>query len=153
MVRLRQSNPVLPILAKHGITVPETRAAMKERTKILLIDDEAPSREALTLLLKSADYDVKSAGSGNEAFELLAEDGFDIIITDLFLPDLDGIDILKQVKSASPEMEVILITGHAAAETAVRAMKEGAFDYITKPLNIDELRLILGKAVEKRQLL
>ncbi len=126
---------------------------MKERTKILLIDDEAPSREALTLLLKSADYDVKSAGSGNEAFELLAEDGFDIIITDLFLPDLDGIDILKQVKSASPAMEVILITGHASAETAVRAMKEGAFDYITKPLNIDELRIILGKAVEKRLLL
>jgi DNA-binding NtrC family response regulator len=153
MGRLRQSNPVLPILAKHGITVPETFAAMKERTKILLIDDEAPSREALTLLLKSADYDVKSAGSGNEAFEQLAEGVFDIIITDLFLPDLDGIDILKQVKSASPAMEVILITGHASAETAVRAMKEGAFDYITKPLNIDELRIILGKAVEKRRLL
>ena len=126
---------------------------MKERTKILLIDDEAPSREALTMLLKNVDYDVMSAGSGKEAFALLAADGFDIIITDLFLPDLDGIDILKQVKSASPAMEVILITGHASAETAVRAMKEGAFDYITKPLNIDELRIIIGKAVEKRLLL
>ena len=126
---------------------------MKERTKILIIDDEAPSREALVLLLKNADYDIKGAGSGNEAFELLAEDAFDIVITDLFLPDIDGIDILKRVKSVAPAMEVILITGHASAETAVRAMKEGAFDYITKPLNLDELRIIMGKAVEKRLLL
>ena len=126
---------------------------MKERTKILIIDDEAPSREALVLLLKNADYDIKGAGSGSEAFELLAEDAFDIIITDLFLPDIDGIDILKRVKSVAPAMEVILITGHASAETAVRAMKEGAFDYITKPLNLDELRIIIGKAVEKRLLL
>lgn len=126
---------------------------MKERTKILIVDDEAPSREALVLLLKNADSDVMGAGSGKEAFDLLGENDFDIIITDLFLPDLDGIDILKQVKSVSPAMEVILITGHASAETAVRAMKEGAYDYITKPLNIDELRLIIGKAVEKRRLL
>lgn len=126
---------------------------MKERTKILIIDDEAPSREALVLLLKSADYLVKGAGTGKEAFELLSEDGFDIIITDLFLPDLDGIDILKHVKTVSPAIEVILITGHASAETAVKAMKEGASDYITKPLNIDELRIIVNKAVEKRRLL
>jgi len=126
---------------------------MKEQTKILIIDDETPSREALVLLLKSANYNVKGAGSGKEAFELLAEDEFDIIITDLFLPDLDGIDILKRVKSVSPAIEVILITGHASAETAVRAMKEGAFDYITKPLNLDELRIIINKSVEKRQLL
>ena len=126
---------------------------MKEHTKILIIDDEAPSREALVLLLQNADYDTKGAGSGNEAFALLAEDAFDIIITDLFLPDIDGIDILKRVKSVAPAMEVILITGHASAETAVRAMKEGAFDYITKPLNLDELRIIIDKAVEKRLLL
>jgi two-component system response regulator AtoC len=125
---------------------------VKERTQILIIDDEAPSREALVLLLKSTGHDVRGAGSGTEAFQLLAEEGCDIIITDLFLPDIDGIDILKRVKSASPAIEVILITGHASAETAVRAMKEGAFDYITKPLNFDELRIIIDKAVEKRRL-
>jgi two-component system response regulator AtoC len=125
---------------------------MKERTQILIIDDEAPSREALVLLLKNAGHDVRGAGSGAEAFQLLAAESCDIIITDLFLPDLDGIDILKQVKSASPAIEVILITGHASAETAVRAMKEGAFDYITKPLNFDELRIIIDKAVENRRL-
>lgn len=126
---------------------------MKESTKILLVDDEAPSREALTLLLKSVGYQVAGAASGREAFELFASDPCDIIITDLFLPDLNGIDILKKVKSLSPAIEVILITGHASAETAVRAMKEGAFDYITKPLNLEELRIIIDKALEKRRLL
>jgi two-component system response regulator AtoC len=126
---------------------------MKEHIKILLVDDEAPSREALGLLLKSAGYEISGAGSGHEAFELLTAGSFDIVITDLFLPDLNGIDILKRVKSLSPAMEVILITGHASAETAVRAMKEGAFDYITKPLNLDELRMIIDKALEKRRLL
>ncbi|BBA69657.1 sigma-54-dependent transcriptional regulator [Geobacter sulfurreducens] len=126
---------------------------MKERTKILLIDDEETGREALTLLLKAAGHAVKSAGSGNEAFQTLTRDTFDIVITDLFLPDASGIDILKKVKEDAPLTEVILITGHASAETAVKAMKEGAFDYITKPLNFDELKIIIGKAVEKRQLL
>ena len=126
---------------------------MKELIKILIVDDEAPSREALSLLLKSAGYEITGAGTGLEAFEHLAGRSFDIIITDLFLPDLNGIDILKRAKSLSPITEVILITGHASAETAVQAMKEGAFDYITKPLNLDELRLIIDKALEKRRLL
>lgn len=125
---------------------------MKERTRVLLIDDEEPSREALLLLLKGTDYVTVGAGTGEEAFKLLARDRFDIVITDLFLPDVNGIDILKKVKELSPAMEVILITGHASAETAVKAMKEGAFDYITKPLNFDELRIIIAKAVEKRAL-
>ena len=127
---------------------------MKKLIKIIIIEDDESSREGLALLLKSIGYDVRGAGSGEEAFKLMATEQFDIIITDLFLPDINGIDILKQVKAHSASaIEVILITGHASAETAVKAMKEGAFDYITKPLNIDELRLIIEKAVEKRRLL
>ena len=126
---------------------------MKERSKILLIDDEAASREALVLLLKSSDYQLTGCGSGKEAFQFLQRERFDVVITDLLLPDISGIDILKKVKEDSPLTEVILITGYASAETAVQAMKEGAFDYITKPLNIDELRIILAKAVEKLHLL
>jgi DNA-binding NtrC family response regulator len=126
---------------------------MDEQIKILLVDDEEPSREALLILLQRAGYRLTGCGSGNEALELLASDSFDLVITDLFLPDLTGIDILKKVKELSPVMEVILITGHASAESAVRAMKEGAFDYITKPLNIDELRIIIDKALEKQRLL
>lgn len=126
---------------------------MKERAKILLIEDEDLSRDSLTRLLKMTGYAVKGAASGKMALTHLSHEQFDIIITDLFLPDINGIDILKQAKELSPHTEVILITGHASAETAVRAMKEGAFDYITKPLNFDELSIIISKAMEKRQLL
>jgi DNA-binding NtrC family response regulator len=124
---------------------------MKERAKILLIEDEEPTREALILLLKSS-FSIKGTDSGTEGLRLMETERFDIVISDLFLPDMSGIDILKKIKDSSPHTEVILITGHASAETAVRAMKEGAFDYITKPLNIDELRIIIDKAVEKHRL-
>ncbi len=127
---------------------------MKEKINILLVDDEEASRKALLLLLaRGGDSYLKGVGTGAETFELLASERFDIVITDLFLPDCSGIDILKKVKEVSPQTEVIMITGHASAETAVSAMKEGAYDYITKPLNIDELKIIIGKAVEKGRLL
>ena len=125
---------------------------MKDKPAILLIDDEEGSRQALTLLLKVS-YEVTGVASGHEARQKLASERFDVVITDLRLPDCSGIDLLKQVKSYHPATEVILITGHASAETAVSAMKEGAFDYITKPLNLEELRIILAKALEKRRLL
>ncbi len=127
---------------------------MREKINILLVDDEEASRKALLLLLaKGGDSYLKGVGTGAEAFELLTQERFSIVITDLFLPDFSGIDILKKVKEDSPQTEVIMITGHASAETAVSAMKEGAYDYITKPLNIDELKIIIGKAVEKGRLL
>ena len=126
---------------------------MKSATKILLIEDDPGSREALLSLLKGSGFAMKECCNGQEGLQLLTEERFDIVISDLFLPDMNGIEILTQVKLDSPNTEVILITGHASAETAVRAMKEGAFDYITKPLNIDELRIIIDKAVEKGQLL
>ena len=126
---------------------------MNKLINILLVDDEQPIREALLLLLKNADYRISGCGSGQEAIQHLKNEQFDIVVTDLFLPDITGIDILKKAKELSPAIEVILITGHASAETAVRAMKEGAFDYITKPLNIEELRLIITKAIEKQQIL
>jgi len=125
---------------------------MKEQVKILLVDDEHSSREPLTLLLRKSGYHVIGASTGHEALQLLASEPFNIVITDLFLPDSNGIDILKEVKRLSSTMEVILITGFASAETAVQAMKEGAFDYITKPLNLEELKIILAKAIEKHQL-
>jgi len=125
---------------------------MKDKPAILLIDDEEGSRQALLLLLKGS-YQVTGAASGHEARQRLAADQFDIVITDLRLPDCSGIDLLKQIKSYHPATEVVLITGHASAETAVSAMKEGAFDYVTKPLNMEELRIILAKALEKRRLL
>ena len=125
---------------------------MNDKASILLIDDEEGSRQALLLLLKGS-YNVTGVASGHEARQRLAAEKFDIVITDLRLPDCSGIDLLKQIKSYHPATEVVLITGHASAETAVSAMKEGAYDYIIKPLNMEELRIILAKALEKRRLL
>jgi DNA-binding NtrC family response regulator len=125
---------------------------MKDQAKILLVEDEAPSREALLLLLKSGGIVARGCATGEEALRLVESERFDIVITDLMLPDISGIDILKKIKDKSPATEVILVTGYASAETAVKAMKEGAYDYITKPLNIDELRIIIDKALEKTSL-
>ena len=126
---------------------------MTSNIKILLIEDDQGSREALMILLKASGFAMKGCSSGEEALELLDGEPFDIVISDLKLPDMSGIDILTKVKADSPRTEVILVTGHASAETAVQAMKKGAYDYITKPLNIDELRIIIDKAVEKGELL
>ena len=126
---------------------------MKSSIKILVIEDDDGSREALLILLKASGFIMKGCSSGKEGLSALAGEPFDIVISDLFLPDLNGIDILTKVKQDSPRTEVILVTGHGSAETAVQAMKKGAYDYITKPLNIDELRIIVDKAVEKGQLL
>ncbi len=125
---------------------------MKAIPHILLIDDEPYSREALTALLSNAGQEVATAGNAQEAYRLLEKERFDVVIVDLILPDATGIDILQWVKANRPQTSVILITGMGSAETAVKAMKEGAFDYITKPLNISELQIVINKALETGKL-
>ncbi len=126
---------------------------MNNQTRILLIDDDPGNRDALSLLLRRAGHQVQSAISGETGLKLLHQGGFDVVITDLFLPGISGIEILKKVKEQSSPANVILITGNASAETAVEAMKEGAFDYITKPINFDKLSVIIAKAVDKNRLM
>ncbi len=125
---------------------------MNDSAKILFIDDEAGSRESLTLLLERESYRVDAVGAGEDALSLLSVKSYDVIITDLFLPGVSGIDILKHVKEHAIPSNVILITGNASAETAVEAMKEGAFDYITKPLNFEKLKVLIVKAVKQSRL-
>ncbi|MEQ1681132.1 MAG: sigma-54 dependent transcriptional regulator [Nitrospira sp.] len=120
--------------------------------KILVIDDEQSLRDVLSIMLKRAGYAVTSAMDGEEAIELLNKEIFDLVITDLRMPKIDGMEVLKAVKSASPETVVLIITAFASADSAVEAMKQGAYDYLTKPFQVDEVQLIIRNALEKRRL-
>lgn len=120
---------------------------------ILIVDDDNGNRDGLALLLQQAGYEVTATDSGERALQHLAEASFAIIITDLLLPGISGLDILRRVKERAPQTHVILMTGHASTETAVEAMKEGAFDYLTKPVNVNELKILLKKALESSRLI
>ena len=109
-------------------------------------------REFLIIMLQKDGHDVTSASNGKEAVDIIGQQTFDIVITDLKMPQLDGIEVLKIVKESAPETVVIMITAYASAETAVDAMKQGAYDYVTKPFKIEEVKLIVRNALEKRKL-
>ncbi len=120
--------------------------------KILVVDDEQSLREVLSIMLKRTGYAVTSVVDGEEAIELLNRDMFDLVITDLRMPKIDGMEVLRAAKSASPETVVLIITAFASADSAVEAMKQGAYDYLTKPFQVDEVQLIVRNALEKRRL-
>lgn len=120
--------------------------------KILVVDDEPSLREVLSIMLKRSGYSVTSVNDGGQAIELVQKEIFDLVITDLRMPKIDGMEVLKAVKSASPETVVLIITAFATADSAVEAMKHGAYDYLTKPFQVDEVQLIIRNALEKRRL-
>ena len=122
------------------------------KDKILVADDEQSMREFLDIMLKKEGYKVTLASNGEEVLKLAERDIFDLILMDIRMPKLDGIAVLKKVKALSPETIVIMITAYASADTAIRAMKEGAYDYITKPFKVDEIKLIIKNALEKKNL-
>ena len=106
----------------------------------------------LSIVLKKSNYDVVLAENGHSALIQLKKSMFDLIISDIKMPDIDGISLLKKIKSINPEIPVIMITAFASANDAVEAMKLGAEDYITKPFNIDELKIIIEKSLYKKDI-
>jgi two-component system, NtrC family, response regulator AtoC len=121
--------------------------------RILVADDEAGLREFITDSLELDDHVVVPAKDGKEAAKLLDERGFDLVLTDLKMPGLDGMSLLRKVRAEQPEVEVIVMTAHGTVDNAVEAMKLGAFEYLQKPISgPDELRLLVARAVERRGL-
>ncbi|MDX9834131.1 MAG: sigma-54 dependent transcriptional regulator [Desulfobulbus sp.] len=117
---------------------------------ILVVDDELSMREFLTILLEKEGYAIRSAADGTSALGLLDEQAFDLVISDIRMPGLTGLELLARVKQLRPETGVIVITAFAAPEDAVTAMKNGAFDYITKPFNVGEIKSVVRAAMKKR---
>jgi two-component system response regulator PilR (NtrC family) len=124
----------------------------KHKGKILIVEDENSMREVLKILLEGESYEVTSASDGLEGLSHIDKDIFDLVITDIKMPGADGFEVLKKVKNISPGTVVIMITAFGTTEAAIEAMKLGAYDYIHKPFKIDEIRLIVKKAIEKKRL-
>ncbi|HZS11744.1 MAG TPA: sigma-54 dependent transcriptional regulator [Nitrospirales bacterium] len=120
--------------------------------KILIVDDEHSMRDVLSIMLKRAGYGVITAADGEEAIAQIGKEIFDLVITDLKMPKAGGMEVLKTVKEVSPDTVVLVITAFASTDSAVEAMKRGAYDYLTKPFQIDEVQLIIRNALERRRL-
>ncbi|MCR4289937.1 MAG: sigma-54 dependent transcriptional regulator [Candidatus Scalindua sp.] len=124
-----------------------------KKPRILLIDDDKNTANGLRKILLQDGYDTSCAYTGNEAISLIDTEHFDIVITDMKLPDISGFSIIEKVKKKDPDIPVIMITAFSSLQTAIDAMKKGADDYLTKPVNIEELELMLKKIREKQLLI
>ena len=116
------------------------------KIKLLLVDDEKDFIESLAERLQLRDFDVKTALNGDDAIKLVIENEFDIIILDVKMPGKSGIDTLKEIKNINQLSQVIMLTGHATVESAIQGMKLGAYDYIMKPTDAEELIKLINKA-------
>jgi signal transduction histidine kinase len=120
-------------------------------TKVLLIEDEPEVRESYVDMLSMLGYYAEAAENGMSGLEKLQKDRFDIVITDLNMPVMNGLETLRQIKKKDIDTEVIVVTGFATIENAIGAMKQGAFDYITKPVSIEHVKIVLSKCLQKIQ--
>ncbi len=119
---------------------------------VLIIDDEASIRQSLSGALKDEGYKTTSAASGREGLDLIRSDKFDAIILDIWMPEMDGMEVLKQIKIEFPEQLVIMMSGHGNIETAVKAVKNGAFDFVEKPLSLERVLVLLQNAASVQDL-
>ena len=127
------------------------QAAVKPRGRILIVDDELVVRDSLGKWFSSEGYQARPVASGREALEAIQEGDWEIALIDIKMPGMDGMELQGRLKEADPDLTVIVMTGYASVETAVQALKRGAYDYITKPVDPDELSHLVEKALEHRQ--
>jgi DNA-binding NtrC family response regulator len=123
---------------------------IKIPAKVLIVDDEKDFVEMFSLRLEGQGEKVSTAFSGKQALEVLEKKSIDVVILDIRMPGMDGIDTLKQIKTLYPLVEVILLTGHGSTETAVEGMKSGAFDYLMKPADFEDIKIKLENARKRK---
>jgi len=130
--------------------VPELTC--KNRPRVLIVDDQLSMAETLADGLAELGYEAVALSSSREAAKRLADDSFDALVTDLRMPGLDGLELLKISRAAVPSRPVIVMTAYSAVESAIESIRQGAFHYLTKPFKLDELVLFLDRALEDSQL-
>jgi signal transduction histidine kinase len=121
-------------------------------TSILVVDDEESVALTIQAILRLDGHDVTAVTTGTDALRLLNERQFDVVLTDLRLGDIDGIDVLREVQRTAPETAAIMLTGYASLESAIAALRSGAYDYLMKPSDVEELRATINRAIERREL-
>ena len=127
-----------------------TRGPSRERSRVLVVDDEVHARAALAQLLREAGYLVETAGSGRQALPKLVDFAPELLVTDLEMPDMDGIALMRKARQYDPALHVIITTASTAIDTAVSAMRHGATDHLTKPIDVDQLALRIEQALDRR---
>src|SRR5580704_201096 len=125
---------------------------LPERKQVLIVDDEPNLRKILSAQLTRDGYDVLTAEDGDHGLHLLREHHIDLVVTDLKMPNVDGMTLLKRALEEDPDLPVVVVTAHGTIDTAVEAPKSGAFDFVTKPFDKDEVRQIVAKALKTREL-
>ncbi len=117
-------------------------------SRILITEDDTVQRDILVDILETSGYEVRACGSGEDALAALKTESFDLLLTDLRMPELDGLELLRRARRIRPDVEVVMMTAYSTVQTAVTAMKEGAADYLAKPFDKDELLMVVDRAVE-----
>ena len=121
--------------------------AAKQRATVLIVDDEKNTREGLELALVTSNYKILCAASAKEALDILKSEPVDVMLTDLMMDGMDGLELMRRARDVNPDTVTIMLTAYGTVETAVLAMKAGAFDYLTKPINLDKLEMLVQRAL------
>ena len=132
-------------------TMTEPPVAIQTKGRILIVDDELVVRDSLGKWFTSEGYTAKPAGSAREALDVIQHSDFDIALIDIKMPGMDGMELQSRLKEADPDLTVVIMTGYASVDTAVQALKQGAYDYITKPVDPDELSHLVANALEHKR--